>query len=180
LSKAHELLANEHVGFFALLSSGHGPLFGYNEQIERTRSHVQGTSSQGLASAHEGQAQIGASCAQARETYAHTKLWIMHNAQSKARAGGLCVDHPGYCLVIQFGSRCASVCRCAQLLDHFVAHRFLAWRSRCRLSLWNDAGFCASSFSFFLSFLVSDEERVFFLVLSCRHTASCPMTESFP
>jgi len=28
-SKAHELLANEHVGFFALLSSGHRPLLGY-------------------------------------------------------------------------------------------------------------------------------------------------------
>jgi len=28
-SKTHELLTNEHVGFFALLSSGHGPLFGY-------------------------------------------------------------------------------------------------------------------------------------------------------
>ena len=27
--KGHELLANEHVGFFALLSSGHGPLLGY-------------------------------------------------------------------------------------------------------------------------------------------------------
>jgi len=25
-STSHELLANEHVGFFALLSSGHGPL----------------------------------------------------------------------------------------------------------------------------------------------------------
>ena len=28
-SKGHELLANEYVGFFALLSSGHGPLLGY-------------------------------------------------------------------------------------------------------------------------------------------------------
>ena len=28
-SKAHELSANEHVGFFALLSSGHAPLLGY-------------------------------------------------------------------------------------------------------------------------------------------------------
>jgi len=29
-SKGHELLTNEYVGFFALLSSGHGPLLGYN------------------------------------------------------------------------------------------------------------------------------------------------------
>jgi len=28
-SKGYELLANEYVGFFALLSSGHGPLLGY-------------------------------------------------------------------------------------------------------------------------------------------------------
>jgi len=28
-SKGHEILANEYVGFFALLSSGHGPLLGY-------------------------------------------------------------------------------------------------------------------------------------------------------
>jgi len=30
-SKAHELLTNEHVGFFALLSSGHGPLLRYSQ-----------------------------------------------------------------------------------------------------------------------------------------------------
>jgi len=30
-SKAHEPLANDHVGFFALLSSGHGPLLGYRK-----------------------------------------------------------------------------------------------------------------------------------------------------
>ena len=33
-SKAHELKANKHVGFFALLSSGHGPLLGYTQTRE--------------------------------------------------------------------------------------------------------------------------------------------------
>jgi len=30
----------------------------------------------------------------------------MHNAQGKACAGGLYVDHPVYCCVVQVGSRC--------------------------------------------------------------------------
>jgi len=34
----------------------------------------------------------------------------MHNAQSKARAGGLYVDYPGYCLVAQVGSQ-PTACR---------------------------------------------------------------------
>jgi hypothetical protein len=68
---------------------------------------------------------------QARKRYAHTKgfvdvdlcrrrlrsrlcLWNMHNTQSKARAEGLYVDHPGYCLVRQVGTCCASA-RCLSL-----------------------------------------------------------------
>jgi len=35
-------------------------------------------------------------------------LWNMHTAQDKSRTGGLCVDHLGYGLLSQIGSRCAS------------------------------------------------------------------------
>jgi len=37
-----------------------------------------------------------------------------HNEQSTTRAGGLFVDHPGYCLAGQVGTRCASA-RCPSL-----------------------------------------------------------------
>ena len=30
----------------------------------------------------------------------------MHNAQGKACAGGLYVDHPDYCCIVQVGSQC--------------------------------------------------------------------------
>ena len=36
-SKVYELLANEHVDFFALLSSGHGPLLGYSASVSETK-----------------------------------------------------------------------------------------------------------------------------------------------
>jgi len=94
-------------------------------QTQRTRRHGQGMCTQvpGMRAQK--------ACAwrvQARKRYAHTKgfvdvdlcrrrlrsrlcLWNMHNTQSKARAEGLYVDYPGYCLVEQVGSSCASVCR---------------------------------------------------------------------
>jgi len=43
----------------------------------------------------------------------------MHNKQSQARAGGLSVDHPGYCLG-QVGTRCGCI--------HFGFHLFLRRR----------------------------------------------------
>jgi len=47
----------------------------------------------------------------------------MHNVQSKARAGGLYVEHPGYCLVAQIGSRCTSAhCLSLSYLTTVVVH----------------------------------------------------------
>jgi len=81
------------------------------------------------ACAHEGHVQERAWRTQARKKDTRTQrafstlvfgdidlcyrlcLWNMHNAQSKARAGGLYVDHPGYCFVAQVCSRCASARR---------------------------------------------------------------------
>ena len=42
-------------------------------------------------------------------------LWNMHHAQSKARAGGLYVNHPGYCFVAQICSRCAAARSCCSV-----------------------------------------------------------------
>ena len=73
------------------------------------------------ACVHEGHAQV--LCAHARKRYAHTKGVVdvgvadvdcvagyicrnMYNAQIKACAGGLYVDHPGYCSVAQVDSHC--------------------------------------------------------------------------
>jgi len=57
----------------------------------------------GMGKAHAGSCFVDVDCV------AGYVCGNMHNAQSKARAGGLYVDHLGYCLVAQVGSRCASV-----------------------------------------------------------------------
>jgi len=67
----------------------------------------------------------------------------MHIVQSKACAGGLYVDHPGYSLVAQVGSRCASA-RCLSLscLTTVASHRYartrpvLPWALPCGASEW--------------------------------------------
>ena len=46
----------------------------------------------------------------------------MHNAQGKACAGGLYVDHLVYCCVVQVGSQCEQV-RCLTLSCTIAAHR---------------------------------------------------------
>jgi len=98
------------------------------------------------ACAHEGHAQVGVWRAHARKRYAYAKGFVdvgfvdvdcvvgdvcgnMHNAQSKARASGLSMDHPGYCIVAQVGSCCASA-RCLSLswLTTVASHRYARTR----------------------------------------------------
>jgi len=98
------------------------------------------------ACAHEGHAQVGVWRAHARNRYAHAKGFVevnfvdvdcvvddvcgnMHNAQSKARASGLCMDRPGYCIAAQVGNCCASA-RCLSLswLITVASHRYARTR----------------------------------------------------
>jgi len=129
-------------------------------QTQRTRRHGQGKCRQVLCMrAQRARAGRGMACASNEEQRALLTLVVvdvdcvagcvcgnMQNAQSKARAGGLYVDHPGYFLVAQVDSRCASArfllltCLTTVVVSHRYARTLLVepWALPCRASegLW--------------------------------------------
>jgi len=116
---------------------------GKHAQTQRMCRHGQGTCRQVLGMRAR-RAHAGRGMTRARKEKIRTQRGFVdvdcvagcvcvntHNEQSTARAGGLFVDHPGYCLVGQIGTRCASA-RCPSLscLTNVVAsHRNARSRS---------------------------------------------------